>query len=157
MEKIDRYTNQIMFIASDVPSIGYKTYVLKKGKSTLTKYSSLSATDTKMENQFFTVSIDTSTGWVKNIYDKRNSKEIFKSEGNKLQLLEDKPKNWDAWNIGLTGVEYPSHFRKAEVVETGPVRTVVRLYRDYLKPGVVKDYPTPNFPSSFFTQDVILI
>ncbi len=155
MERLDRYTNQIMFIATEVPSMGYKTYVLRKGKCSVSS-SELSATDTKLENQFFRVSIDTSTGWVKNIYDKRNSKEIFKSEGNKLQLLEDKPKNWDAWNIGLTGVEYPSHFRKAEVVETGPVRTVIRLYRDYLKPGVVKDYPTPNFPSSFFTQDVIL-
>lgn len=155
MEKTGRYTNQIMFIATGVPSIGYKTYVLRKGKSSLTD-NYLSATDTKMENQYFTVSIDTSTGWVKNIYDKKNGKEILKSEGNRLQLLEDKPKNWDAWNLGLTGVEYPSHFRKAEVVENGPVRTVVRLYRDYLKPGIVKDYPTPNFPSSFFTQDVIL-
>ena len=155
MEKLDRYHNQVIFIASSVPSIGYKTYVLKRGKSSLTN-SSLSATDTKMKNQYFTVSIDTLTGWVKNITDKRNGKELFNGEGNKLQLLEDKPKQWDAWNIGLTGVEYPSHFRKAEVVETGPVRTVVRLYRDYLKPGVVKDYPTPNFPSSFFTQDVIL-
>ncbi len=155
MVKSDRYHNQIMFIASDVPSIGYKTYVLKRGKSSLTN-ASLSATETKMENQLFTVSIDTTTGWVKNITDKRNGKELFKGEGNKLQLLEDKPKQWDAWNLGLTGVEYPSHFRKAEVVESGPVRIVVRLYRDYLKPGVVKDYPTPNFPSSFFTQDVIL-
>jgi alpha-mannosidase len=155
MVKIDRYKNQIMFIASDVPSIGYRTYVLKAGEPSSTN-SPLSVSDTKMENQFFTVSIDTSTGWVNNIYDKRNNRKLFKEEGNKLQLLEDKPKQWDAWNIGLTGVEYPSQFRKAEVVETGPVRTVLRLYRDYLKPGVVKDYPTPNFPSSFFTQDVIL-
>ncbi|HKI79976.1 MAG TPA: glycoside hydrolase family 38 C-terminal domain-containing protein [Ignavibacteriaceae bacterium] len=155
MVNLDHYTNQLMFIATDVPSIGYKTYVLKKNKTTLTN-SGLSATETKIDNQYFTVAIDTSTGWVKNIYDKRNNKEIFKNEGNKLQLLEDTPKNWDAWNIGLTGVEYPSNFRKAEVIETGPVRTIVRLHRDYLKPGVVKDYPTPNFPSSFFTQDVIL-
>ncbi len=90
MEKIDRYHNQIMFIAESVPSIGYKTYVLKKSKSSLTN-SSLSATDTKMENQYFTVTIDTSTGWVKNITDKRNGKELFKDEGNKLELLEDKP------------------------------------------------------------------
>lgn len=155
MEMTDRYHNQIMFIAKGVPSIGYKTFILKRGKSSLSN-TTLSASDTKMENQFFAVSIDTSKGWVKNITDKRNGKELFNGEGNKLQLLEDKPKQWDAWNIGLTGVEFPSHFRKAEVIENGPVRTVVRLYRDYLKPGVVKDYPTPNFPSSFFIQDVIL-
>ena len=153
--KKDYYTNQVLFIASGIPSLGYKTYILKKGKSALQTRDLIAAVD-KLENQFFKVTIDTSTGWVKNILDKRNGKELFRSEGNKLQLLEDKPKQYDAWNIGLTGVEYPSHFTKAEVLENGPVRIIVRLYRDYLKPGVVKDYPTPNFPSSFFTQDIIL-
>ncbi len=153
--KKDYYTNQILFIASNVPSLGYNTYVLKKGKSSL-QNSELIVSDDRLENQFFTITIDTSTGWVKNILDKRNGEELLKDEGNKLQLLEDKPKQWDAWNIGLTSREFPSHFRKVEVVENGPVRIVVRLYMDYLKPGVIKDYPTPNFPSSFFIQDVIL-
>jgi alpha-mannosidase len=53
-------------------------------------------------------------------------------------------------------VKYPSKLRKIEVVENGPVRTVVRVTRDYLKPGVKKDFPTEDFPSSFFTQDIIL-
>ena len=75
---------------------------------------------------------------------------------NRLQLLEDNPSAWDAWNIGLTGTEYPSTFRGVEVVESGPVRAVLRLTRDYLKPGVKKDYPTEDFPTSFFTQDVVL-
>jgi alpha-mannosidase len=70
--------------------------------------------------------------------------------------LEDKPSAWDAWNIGLTGTKFPSTFRHAEIVETGPVRVVLRLYRDYLKPGTKKDFPTEDFPSSFFTQDIIL-
>ena len=153
--KKDYYTNQILFIASGVPSLGYKTYILKKEKSSM-QNSELNVSIDNLENRFFKVTIDTSTGWVKNILDKKKGKELFKDEGNKLQLLEDKPAQWDAWNIGLTGVEYPSHFRKAEVIEKGPVRIVVRLYRDYLKPGVIKDYPTPNFPSSFFTQDIIL-
>jgi alpha-mannosidase len=53
-------------------------------------------------------------------------------------------------------VKYPSTFRHAEVVERGPVRIVLRLYRDYLKPGTKKDFPTEDFPSSFFTQDIVL-
>lgn len=151
----DLYNDQILFIAENVPSMGFKTYVLRKEESSL-KDLSLEVSVNKLENKFFSVTIDTSTGWVKNILDKRTGKQLLKDEGNKLQLLEDNPKAYDAWNLGLTGVEYPSHFRKAEVIEKGPVRVVVRLYRDYLKPGVVKDYPTPNFPSSFFTQDIIL-
>ncbi|MBI3787122.1 MAG: alpha-mannosidase, partial [Ignavibacteriales bacterium] len=49
-----------------------------------------------------------------------------------------------------------SHFRRMEIIEKGPVRIVLRLYRDYLKPGTKKEFPTEDFPSSFFTQDIIL-
>jgi len=57
---------------------------------------------------------------------------------------------------GTSVVVFNPTFRKAEVVESGPARAVVRLTRDYLKPGTKKDFPTENFPSSFFTQDVVL-
>jgi alpha-mannosidase len=33
---------------------------------------------------------------------------------------------------------------------------VLRLTRDYLKPGTKKDFPTEDFPSTFFEQDIIL-
>ena len=153
--EIDRFTNEIIFIADNIPALGYKTFVLKKGKSGDTN-SDLVTLKNDVENMFFKVGIDTSTGWISNITDKRNGREILTEEGNKLQLLQDVPKEYDAWNLGFTGVEYPSTFRKAEVIETGPVRSIVRLYRDYLKPGVKKDFPTENFPTSFFIQDVIL-
>jgi len=56
----------------------------------------------------------------------------------------------------LTGKIVPSKFRKIEIVENGPVRIVLRAYRDYLKPGTIKEYPTEDFPSTFFTQDIIV-
>ncbi len=113
-------------------------------------------TKEKIENSFFAVSVDPQSGWVKSIIDKRNGKEVLSGRGNELQLLADYPREYDAWNIGFTGVSYPSTFRKAEVVESGPLRVVLRLSRDYLKPGTKKDFPTEDFPSSFFTQDIIL-
>ena len=74
--KKDYYTNQILFIASGIPSLGYKTFILKKEKPSL-QNSKLHVSADKLENQFFTVIIDTSTGWVKNILDKRNGKRII--------------------------------------------------------------------------------
>ncbi len=150
-----RYQRQIMFIAQNVQSLGYKQYQLKKQKPGGMQ-SALSVTKEKVENQYFTVNVDVRSGWLKSIVDKRNGKEVLSGEGNRLQLLADYPREYDAWNIGLTGVEYPSTFRKAEVVENGPVRVVLRLSRDYLKPGTKRDFPTEDFPSSFFTQDIIL-
>lgn len=151
----ERYQRQLLLLATDVPSLGYKTYVLRKQKPATIR-SSLKVSNTSLENEFFTVSIDPESGWLKSIVDKRNGREILKGAGNELQLLEDKPKAWDAWNIGWTGVKYPSRFRKIEIVENGPVRVVLRLHRTILKPGVKKDFPTEDFPSSFFTQNVIL-
>jgi len=149
-----RYNNKILFVAEGVPALGYKTYVLKKSKSPNIKVN-LSASENNLENEFFRVTINASTGWVSSILDKRNNKEILTAYA-ELQLLEDKPTAWEAWNLGLTGVKYPINFDKVELIETGPIRVVVRASFSYLKPGVKKDHPTPNFPSSFITQDIIL-
>ncbi|MFH1196710.1 MAG: glycoside hydrolase family 38 C-terminal domain-containing protein [bacterium] len=155
---ISEYEKEIIFIADKIPSMGYKVYELRQIQSPQrdSVNASFDKTKSSIENDIFRVEIDSDSGWVKSILDKRNQRELLAACGNKIQLLEDKPSAWDAWNIGLTGVEYPSVFRKAEIVEDGSVRTVIRLHRDYLKPGVVKDYPTEYFPSSFSTQDIIL-
>ena len=71
-------------------------------------------------------------------------------------MLEDKPAQWDAWNIGLTGVKYPWKVRRIEIAEQGPLRIVLRVVRDYLKPGETKDFPTFDYPNTFCTQDIIL-
>jgi len=151
----DRYHRKILFIGDKIPSMGYRTYQLRKQKPANVG-STLSVSKSGLENELFRVGIDADSGWVRSIVDKRNGKEILSGDGNELQLLADYPKAWDAWNIGLTGVKYPSRFRSIEVVENGPVRVVLRLHRDYLKPGTKKDFPTEDFPSSFFTQDIIL-
>ncbi len=148
------YEREIIFKPT-IPSLGYATFVLRRTTSA-PPLSTLKITKSALENEYFSLTIDPESGWVKSIIDKRNGREVLAGYGNELQLLEDRPSAWDAWNIGLTGEKYPSQFRRAEVIETGPVRVALRLRREYLKPGVQKDFPTENFPSTFFTQDVIL-
>jgi len=151
----DKYHREIIFKANDVPSIGNETYSLVKKMNLSPKGDDFIPVHV-FENEFFTVSIDETTGWIKSIIDKRNGKEILSGSGNELQMLEDKPAAWDAWNIGLTGVRYPTVIRKIELVENGPVMTTIRITRDYLKPGVKKDFPTQEYPNTFFTQDITL-
>jgi len=151
----DKYSRQIIFIADDVPSLGYKSYVIKKS-SLANSINNREHAPTFIENKNFRISYNEEKGWLKSVFDKNLNKELLSGYGNKLQLLEDLPSAWDAWNIGLTGKEFPSIFRKAEIVENGPVRTVLRLHHDYLKPGVVKSFPTEDYPNTFFTQDIIL-
>jgi alpha-mannosidase len=150
----DKLSRDILFFAHDLPALGYSLFQLHKGTSGL--HAKTSASPSAVENARFRVAIDPDSGWIRSLYDKHINAELLAGYGNELQLLEDKPSAWDAWNIGLTGVKYPSKLRKIEVVENGPVRTVVRVTRDYLKPGTKKDFPTEDFPSSFFTQDIVL-
>jgi len=155
VEPVSRFTKEIVFVARAVPSVGYALYELRAQVPRAGR-SALSASKDRIENALFGVNIDPATGWITSLVDKRTGRELLTGPANRLQLLEDVPTAWDAWNIGLTGIEYPSTFRKAEVLSSGPVRAVLRLTRDYLKPGTKKDYPTEDFPSSFFTQDVVL-
>ncbi len=151
----DKYHREILFKAENIPSLGYKTYELRKHKSSMTG-KNLKISKTSLENEFFNINIDPVTGWVKSIIDKRSGREILSGDGNELQMLEDKPSAWDAWNIGLTGVKFPTTLRKIEVVENGPVRAMVRITRDYLTPGMKKEAPTQDYPTTFFTQDISL-
>ena len=146
---------EVLFVAPKIPSFGYKTFELRINESKAAVHTPIDTSAT-IENQYFRITVGRDSGWVRSILDKTSGKEILSGNGNKLQLLEDKPKQWDAWNLGLTGKEYPSKLRRIEIVESGPVRTVLRVVHDCLGPSFRRDYPTPDFPSSFFTQDIIL-
>ncbi|MCU0454570.1 MAG: glycosyl hydrolase-related protein [Bacteroidetes bacterium] len=147
-------STEVIFVAK-IPAIGYATYLLRP-RTTKQHVHPLSISYTSLANEHYTVAIDPETGWLKSIVDKRSGREVLAGPGNELQLLEDLPKAWDAWNIGLTGVRFPTRFRRMEIIERGPVRVILRLHHTYLKPGVKRAAPTEDFPTSFFSQDIML-
>ncbi len=151
---IDKLQSEIIFQAQNVPPLGYCLFELRPGSSG-GQSEDLQVYDNIMENRYFRVTIDSQTGWIGGIYDKLNKKEVLSGPGNELQLYKDTPRAWDAWNIGLS-TRYPTKFRKIEILETGPVRAVIRVHHDFLNPKTVKNYPTPDFPTTFFMQDIIL-
>lgn len=149
-----KFHRQILFKADSVPAMGYRIYELRP-QNPKPLANDLSLQKNVLENRFFKVVIDDKTGWVKSIYDKKQNREILKGNGNELQLFDDRPAAWDAWNLGLKA-QHPSRFRGMEIYERGPVRVCLRIYHDFLHPKAIKAYPTKDFPQSFFTQDVIL-
>ncbi|MFZ5516853.1 MAG: glycoside hydrolase family 38 C-terminal domain-containing protein [Candidatus Zhuqueibacterota bacterium] len=151
---IDRYQRKLLFVATTVPALGYTVYHLKN-QAASRQHTTLTATKTTLENEFYIVKVDTETGWLNSVYDKRLTRELLAGYGNELQLIKDTPAAYDAWNLGL-GERYPSSFRGIELIESGPVRSVIRVKHDFLKPGIIKSYPTPNNPNSYFEQDIIL-
>jgi alpha-mannosidase len=151
---IDELNNQILFQA-DIPAIGYKVYGIKKQTSKVYK-TDLKIDDNTIENKFFKIEINKKSGWIKQITDKRNGKKMLTAEGNKLQMFGNNVPLWKAWNINYTGKKFHTKFVSAKIIEQGAVRTIYRIKHNFSHPEIRKPYPTENFPTSFFTQDIIL-
>jgi len=66
----------LVFVAENVPSLGYKTYRLAPAQKVADAVSSVSVGEDTLENRFFKVTLDPRTGGVASIYDKEISREI---------------------------------------------------------------------------------
>ncbi len=144
------------FIA-EVPALGYAVYSLEEGKGDLP--TDLHAKGYVLENAYYRVKVNPRTGNISSFYDKRLGKEFIASgkEGNVLEVWEDIPERWDAWNIGYTGRMWEiNRADRVKLVHFSPVRAVIRVKKSFLGLSKSRYSPTENFPSSFFVQDITL-
>ena len=135
---------RIVFIAESVPSFGYRLYRIAGTDKAPEFKSALTAAADSLENEFFTVRLNPATGWLESIFDKAQNREILQGRGNVLQAIVDEPENMSAWELGLKDQLWNigEEGAKIEVIETGPVRAVVRV--------------KSLFRNSAFNQDIIL-
>ncbi len=144
------------FIA-EVPALGYVVYSLEEGKNHLA--TNLRARDYVLENAYYRVKVNPRTGNISSLYYKRLGKEFIPSgrEGNLLQVWEDIPERWDAWNIGYTGRMWEiNRADSVKLIHLSPVRAVIRVKKSFLGLSKSRYSPTEDFPSSFFVQDITL-
>jgi len=71
-----RHGKAIVFVAEDVPSMGYKTYRIVPSERQGTFPTSIKVTDSTLENRFYKITVDPETCVVKSIYDKELGKEL---------------------------------------------------------------------------------
>jgi alpha-mannosidase len=97
--------DSLRFLAREVPALGFKVFWIRRGTSSA---GTLTATRARLENDLLVLEVDTLTGQLTRIYDKRAGREALApgARGNVLQLFGDRPANWDAWDIGYTGEEW---------------------------------------------------
>jgi len=67
---------ELVFVAKDVPPIGYKTYRISQRKEAASFPSGVVVGQSSLENRFFKVTLDPQTGAVGSIYDKELSRQI---------------------------------------------------------------------------------
>jgi alpha-mannosidase len=117
-----------IFWVEKVPAKGYKA--LKVEKNTV-PVPTMSVTTGSMENDFFLITLD-EYGRLSRVYDKVNQREVLAPGmiGNSLIAFEDKPVNWDAWDIDIFYQEKSweiTDLRSAKVLENGPEKAVIGL------------------------------
>ena len=105
--------------------------------------STLSVSTGHLENELLRVTLD-DKGEITSVFDKTRNRETLASgeKANRLIAYEDKPMNWDAWDIDRYFEEqfWPLADGPASisVVETGPHRAAIRVERKYQKSLIVQ-------------------
>ncbi|MCU0277029.1 MAG: glycosyl hydrolase-related protein, partial [Acidobacteria bacterium] len=148
---------EISFIARSVPPLGYRSYSLTTAPPAPPVQKAQG--DGIMENSALRIKISPQSGNLTSIFDKRREREFVApgEEANKLWVYEDRPEDWDAWNIGYTGRSWElNKADRVELVSSGPVRTVYRVDKSFLGFSKEREYPSEDFPSSFFKQYITL-
>jgi alpha-mannosidase len=146
---------KVRLLVDAVPPLGYKLVKLVRAATPATASAqSLSS----LENEFFRLAVDPHTGCLTSIYDKRAGAEALalavpgegapaanpdgKPCGNLLQVFEDTPKRWDAWNIDADFIKQHTDLLAADEVtlqENSGLRTVVRVKKHYQNSQFVQD------------------
>ncbi|GGH84821.1 alpha-mannosidase [Pullulanibacillus pueri] len=120
--------DKLLLKAAEVPALGYKTLQFTEAED---RPSHLTVKTDYLENEFYTIRID-SKGHIASIYDKKAGREVIKegARANVFQAFEDKPMNFDAWDIDLY---YQEKMREIDtlvdiqIVEEGPIRASLQM------------------------------
>ena len=83
-------------------------------------------------------------GDIVRLYDKQNEREVLADgqKGNVFQAFEDRPLDWEAWDIESYFDEKYWHADPAssiEVVESGPLRARIQIKRKVLGSKIIQD------------------
>lgn len=125
-------SEKYVFKAESVPSMGTASFHIGTEPAPHPP-NGLSATESRIENDLVRVEFD-DAGRVASVYDKVADRESLEAPGNRFVLYRDLPEEFDAWDIEEDLYEVGTELGapdSVEVVESGPVRAIVRQTRTF--------------------------
>lgn len=132
-----------LYLVKDVPAKGYQVYGSLKEADTFRESDVFEKVCTdengipaRVETPFYEIEFN-GNGEMTRIYDRREERELLKpgTAGNQLIVYEDRPLEYDCWNIDATYEEHswqPDAPREFKVLENGPVRGCIYIKRGYM-------------------------
>ncbi|MCI9141060.1 MAG: alpha-mannosidase [Lachnospiraceae bacterium] len=124
----------------DVPALGYRT-ISDAGESGARGF--LQVTTDTVETEDLKVTLN-KAGQFTSVYDKKEQRELLSPGqcGNRLVTYEDRPHNYDAWDINdyYTLKAWPlDEEAEISILEQNAMRAVLRVHRKYLDSTIVQD------------------
>lgn len=151
-----------------IPSLGYNTLLAEEMPlaADAPADGQLAVNANTLENRFFRVTLD-SNGEIASLIDKRLGRDVIDEnsycKGNALLLFEDKPMEYDAWDIDIYYLDkmYPlQELSELRVIENGPLRGTVEIKRVFGQGSVVtqrisiyRDLPRIDFDTQVDWQE----
>lgn len=137
--------DHVLVSVPEIPSMGSRSIYCREslGESSQEQRVPFIVEDWKIETPYYHLVLN-EVGQISRLYDKEAQREVL-PEGacaNVLQMFEDKPMNFDAWDIDIYYQEKMweiTELRRMEVTECGPLRLVIRLEWEYMKSEFVQD------------------
>jgi len=122
---------EVLFLAK-VPSLGYAVYDVRAAEEPSTIQTGLSVSEKTIENNRFRATLD-ANGDVASLYDKANGREVLSAPA-RLEMMEDTPREWPAWNIDWSDWSKPPKDAvkgpaDVKVLEKGPARVALEVTR----------------------------
>lgn len=94
-----------------------------------------------LQTPFYTLEWN-ADGWLNRIYDKENDRNVLAAQGNLLEIYEDKPLNYDNWDIDIFHLQKKQIMQLSkppQLVESGPLRAILRFTYTYNRSSIVQD------------------
>jgi alpha-mannosidase len=137
----------LLFLAKDIPSVGYRVFWLcpchdELGRGAM-RYAPTLQENWILENELLRVVVDPDTGDLSSIFDKIHQREVLSGSGNQLQAFQDSGQYWDAWNIDPNYAQHPlppTQLKSIEWLERGVLRSRLRVVRQLGQSRFCQDY-----------------
>lgn len=105
-------------------------------------YDEAQVKDNSLKNKFYQIAWN-ADGQLVEIYDVQDNRQVLapKELGNALEIFEDRPREYDAWNLDISYKEKKQDLKanKIEVIAQGQLCTIVRFYYQFNQSSLKQD------------------
>jgi alpha-mannosidase len=136
-------SSKLLFLAEDIPSVGYRVFWLCPNASENNSTLDSQILSWTLENEYLRVIVNEQTGDLDSIFDLVNQKEILSGAGNQLQGFQDSGQYWDGWNIDPNYAQHPlppTRLKSIEWLDGGVIQSRLRVVRTLGNSEFYQDY-----------------